>query len=91
MKARTTIEDVFSFIDDTHIKTIDTLELKSRIADMVQGEREKAINEFLHNAETKIYDRILQNQFRIDFASGLSVANRMLAEIAEQMKKVGVV
>ena len=82
----TTIESVFSFIDGTPIKTVDALELKSRIAELVKTEREKAIDEFLHNAETKIYDRILQNQFRIDFASGLSVANRMLAEIAEQMK-----
>lgn len=48
--------------------------------------RNKAIDEFLHNAEVKIYDRILQNQSRLDFASGLSVANRMLDEIAEQMK-----
>ena len=48
--------------------------------------RAKAIDEFLHNAETKICDRILQNQARLDFASGLSVANRIIDEIAEQMK-----
>ena len=48
--------------------------------------RAKAIDEFLHNAETKICDRILQNQARLDFASGLSVANRILDEVAEQMK-----
>lgn len=49
--------------------------------------RAKAIDEFLHNAEVKICDKILQNQSRLDFASGLSVANRMLDEIAEQMKE----
>ena len=48
--------------------------------------RNKAIDEFLHNAEVKICDRILQNQSRLEFASGLAVANRMLDEIAEQMK-----
>ena len=48
--------------------------------------REKVIDEFLHNAETKICDRILQNQARLDFASGLSVANRILDEVAEEMK-----
>lgn len=46
----------------------------------------KAIDEFLHNAEVKICDRILQNQANLDFASGLAVANRILDEIAEQMK-----
>lgn len=46
----------------------------------------KAIDEFLHNAEVKITDRILQNQARLDFASGLAVANRLLDEVAEQMK-----
>lgn len=51
--------------------------------------RAEAIDEFLHNAETKICDRILQNQARLDFASGLSVANRILDEVAEQMKAGG--
>ena len=49
----TTIESVFSFIDDTPIKTLDTLELKSRIKDMVQGEREKAIDEVFDFLKTK--------------------------------------
>ena len=48
--------------------------------------RNKAIDEFLHKAEVKITDMILRHQGRIDFASGLAVANRMLDEIAEQMK-----
>ena len=52
----------------------------------LQRKRAKVIDEFLHNAETKICDRILQNQARLDFASGLSVANRIIDEIAEQMK-----
>lgn len=52
--------------------------------------RAKAIDEFLHNAETKICDRILQNQARLDFASGLSVANRILDEVAEKMKAGGI-
>ena len=56
------------------------------IRDTEQEIRNKAIDEFLHNAEVKIYDRILQNQDRLEFASGLAVANRMLDEIAEQMK-----
>jgi arginine repressor len=50
----------------------------------------KAIDDLLHNAEVKIYDTILQNLARINFASGLATANRMLEEIAEQMKAGGI-
>ena len=56
------------------------------IREIAKTERNKAIDDFLHNAEVKIYDRILQNQARLEFASGLSVANRMLDEVAEKMK-----
>ena len=49
----TTIDNVFAFIDDTPIKTIDVLELKSRITDLVQGEREKAIDEVFDFLKTK--------------------------------------
>ena len=56
------------------------------IKELARNERAKAIDEFLHNAESKITDVILQHQGQLDFASGLAVANRMLEEIAEQMK-----
>ena len=46
MTEHTTIESVFSFIDDTPIKTIDVLELKSRIAEVVAKEKFKVIDEF---------------------------------------------
>ena len=41
-----TIDEVFSFIDDTNISEIDACELKSRIVDAVQEVRAKAIDEF---------------------------------------------
>ena len=62
----------------------------SSFEEIVVNARAKAIDDFLHNAETKICDRILQNQARLDFASGLSVANRILDEVAEQMKAGGI-
>ena len=41
-----TLDEVYEFIDDTNIGKADAHELKSRIADMVQAERNKAIDEF---------------------------------------------
>lgn len=41
-----TLDEVFSFIDDTNISKMDAHELKSRIVDMVQAERNKVIDEF---------------------------------------------
>ena len=41
-----TLEEVFAFIDDTSIGKMDAYELKSRIADVVQAERNDAINKF---------------------------------------------
>ena len=48
-----TLYEVFDFIDDTNIGKTDAHELKSRIADMVQAERNKAIDEF----EEKLYNK----------------------------------
>lgn len=41
-----TLDEVFSFIDDTKIGKKDVHELKSRIVDVVHAERNKAIDEF---------------------------------------------
>ena len=73
---------------DTNITAMCT-DVANRLEELEKENKEiraKVIDEFLDNAETKICDRILQNQTRLDFASGLSVANRILDEIAEQMK-----
>lgn len=51
--------------------------------------RAKAIDEFLHLAEVKITDAILQRQSQLNFASGLCYANRLLDEVAEQLKAGG--
>ena len=76
--------------EDTLESVVKNLEKKFYYDRFEKEIRAKAIDEFLHNAETKICDRILQNQARLDFASGLSVANRILDEIAEQMKEGGI-
>ena len=64
MTKRTTIEEVFAFIDDAHIKTIDALELKSRIADMVKGERENAVDEFAENIIKRLEEKAGRNDKR---------------------------
>ena len=40
-----TLEEVLDFIDDTNIGEMDSCELKSRIVDVIQAERNKAIDE----------------------------------------------
>lgn len=40
-----TLDEVFSFIDETNISKMDAHELKSRIADVVRGIRAKAIDD----------------------------------------------
>ena len=47
-----TLEEVCEFIDDTSIGKLDAHELKSRIADVIQAERNKVIDDF---AEKIIY------------------------------------
>lgn len=49
-----TIEEVFSFIDDTNISKIDAHELKSRIADVIQAERNKVIDEAIETSAKAI-------------------------------------
>ena len=48
-----TLDEVFEFIDDTNIGKTDAHELKSRIADMVQAERNKAIDEVFDFLKTQ--------------------------------------
>ena len=50
-----TLDEVFSFIDDTNISKTDAHELKSRIVDMVQAEKSKAIDEFANEVKWKLY------------------------------------
>ena len=52
-----------------------------------QESRNKAIDEFLHKAEDKLYDSILKNQLNIGFVSGLSVARILLNGLAAKMKE----
>ena len=83
-----TIEEVFDFIDDTNIGKMDSCELKSRIVDVIQAERNKAIDEFVERLKKHL------NQF--DFWKFNCVVNSkgveirsydyMIDEIAEQMK-----
>ena len=71
-----TLEEVFNFIDDTNISKADAHELKSRIADVVQAERNKVVDDFVDKAwellgaeDEDIYTR------------------ETIREIAEQMKE----
>lgn len=49
--------------------------------------RNKAIDDFVKVCEKKFTDMILSHQGQLDFASGLAVANRMLDDVAEQLKE----
>ncbi len=70
-----TLNEVFSFIDDTYITKTDAHELKSRIVDVIQAERNKAIDEFFKE---------LQKYEEDDGCLRLKMSS--IYEIAEQMK-----
>ena len=69
-----TLDEVFSFIDETNISKRDAHELKSRIADVVNGIRENAIDEFAEVLKEK--------------NKTLIIGNRMIDEVAEKLKGV---
>ncbi len=41
------LDEVFEFIDDTYITKTDAYELKSRIVDMLQAEKNKVVDDFI--------------------------------------------
>ena len=97
-----TLEEVFDFIDDTSISKIDAHELKSRIVDVVQDTRNKAIDEFAEKFKQDILERIYdiserQRNYKVgsDMSTMYShvmgvlwgIHNTAIDEIAEQMKR----
>ena len=77
-----TLDEVFSFIDDTNISKRVSYELKSWIADAIQGERNKAIDEFAERLKAEILPMMhTENEYNI--------ALRCFYEIAEEMKGGG--
>ncbi len=48
-----TLNEVFEFIDDTNISKLDACELKSRIVDAIQAERDKVIDKIVEQLEEK--------------------------------------
>lgn len=52
-----TLDEVFEFIDDTYITKTDAHELKSRIVDMLQAEKNKILNEYTESLK----DSLLNN------------------------------
>ena len=88
MTEHTTIDNIFSFIDTLHIKTVDALELKSRIDDTVQGERAKAIDELerrliINFSNWQMSLAEIGNEKEYDT---IEKAIKGIEEIAEQMK-----
>ena len=63
----TTIESVFSFIDNTPIKTIDILELKSRIDDMVQGVIKETAEKILIKSKQLVEKWLSRNDEKVGF------------------------
>ena len=52
-----TLDEVFEFIDDLNIGTLDSCELKSRIIDMLQAEKNKMLDEYVKSLK----DSLLNN------------------------------
>ena len=76
-----TLEEVFDFIDDTNIGKIDAHELKSRIVDVVQDARNKAIDEFMTEAMKQFTEYDLKHGYPT-----VTDCKIILRDIAEQMK-----
>lgn len=78
-----TLDEVFSFIDETNISKRDAHELKSRIADMVQPERNKAIDETC----LKLYNYLLcEMEWNRVLVEDWEALAEQFKEIAEQLK-----
>jgi hypothetical protein len=75
-----TLDEVFSFIDETHISKNDSHELKSRIVDAVQGIREKVIDEFAEQMKWEYRESIGTSEREINFACAV------IEQVAERMK-----
>ena len=75
-----TLDEVFSFIDDTNISKMDAHELKSRIADAVKGIRAKAIDEFAEEMKWEYRESIGTSEREIHFALAV------IDQVAEQLK-----
>ena len=78
-----TLDEVFDFIDDTNIGKADAHELKSRIADMVQAERDKVIDETC----LKLYNYLLyEMEWNRVLVEDWEALSEQFKEIAEQLK-----
>ena len=81
-----TLDEVFDFIDDTNIGKTDAHELKSRIADMVQAERNKAIDEFAEKLNTDVESFVAEvDGVRADLLT-LDYFSEFVFEVAERLK-----
>lgn len=78
-----TLDEVFSFIDDTNISKMDACELKSRIVDVVQAERNKVIDEFITFSKNLEYHHNLSSSWYMGFRACIS----KFKEKAKRMKE----
>ena len=51
--------------------------------------RQQAVEELIRRTENKTYKKILDNQYRMELCTGLSVANRYIEEAAAEMMREG--
>ena len=80
-----TLDEVFSFIDDTNISKIDAHELKSRIVDVIQAERNKVIDEFAE--QIRVHYALRQELgYSVDTYEGII---KNVFEYAEKLKGGG--
>ena len=84
-----TLEEVCEFIDDTSIGKLDAHELKSRIADVIQAERNNVIDEFAEklNEMCKQYPITTSKEnHRPLYAHQDGIWHDLIKDVVEQMK-----
>lgn len=83
-----TLDEVFSFIDDTKIGKKDVHELKSRIVDVVHAERNKAIDEFAKRLKETLPIAVHRDCSEIDYEVDYALYNmrHKIDEIAKEMR-----
>lgn len=87
-----TLKEVIDFIDDenTDISKLDAHELKCRIVDVIQAEREKVIDEFAKRLKRDYQaydiDLCLQDNDHLSYTNSCIALESYVDEIAEQLK-----
>ena len=86
-----TLDEVFEFIEDSSLSTLDVCELKSRIVDVIQPEINKAIDEFAERLKSNEFqkydlDMVFETSRNLSYTECIDAFHEYVDEIAEQLK-----